>query len=130
MSRDDIEKDVLKRRIEALEQGVERLQEENQSWEIENKRRNQDDHWDDIMDSMEKLHKLLKKRFFEIEKFIQNPGFQHIALTIFKKLDLKTLGNCRAVSKEWKACIDQDKYWWHLQLVKCKEIMSVLKSWG
>ena len=75
MSRDDIEKDVLKRRIEALEQVVERLQEENQSWEIENKRRNQDDHWDDIMDSMEKLHKLLKKRFFEIEKFIQNPGF-------------------------------------------------------
>ena len=125
MSRDDIEKDVLKRRIEALEQGVERLQEENQSWEIENKRRNQDDHWDDIMDSMEKLHKLLKKRFFEIEKFIRNPGFQHIALAIFKKLDPKTLGNCRAVSKEWKACIDQDKYWWHLQLVKCKEIMRL-----
>ena len=67
----------------------------------------------------------LKKSHFRIEKFIQNPGFQHIALSIFKKLDPKSLGNCRVVSKEWKACIDEEKYWWHLQLVKCKEIMSL-----
>ena len=59
------------------------------------------------MDSMEKLHESLKKSHFRIEKFIQNPGLQHIALAIFKKLDPKSLGNCRVVAKEWKACIDQ-----------------------
>ena len=78
-----------------------------------------------IIDSMEKLHEPLKKRHFRIEKFIQNPGLQHIALAIFKNLDPKSLGNCRVVSKEWKACIDQEKYWWNLQLVKCKEIIEI-----
>ena len=124
----DSEKDTLKRRIEALEQLVERLQEENQSCKTDIKRLMQNYDIMDIMDSMGKLHKSLKKRplthYFPIEKFIQNPGFQHISLSIFKKLDPKSLGNCRMVSKEWKACIDQDKYWWHLQLGKCKEIMS------
>ena len=91
--------DSLKRRIEALEQVVERLQEENQSCKTEIKRFRQDH---DIMDSMGKLHKALKKRpltHFRIEELIRNPGFQHIALSIFKKLDPKSLGTCRVVSK-------------------------------
>merc|ERR1712004_313961 len=115
--------DTLKRRIEALEHVVENLQEKNQSWEEENKRlkgENQgyeeeiqklkeDNQCYDIMNSIEKLHESLKKRHFRIEKLIQNPGLQHIALSIFKELDPKSLANCRVVSKEWKACIDQDK---------------------
>ena len=98
MSRDDTEKDTLKRRIEALEQVVERLQEENQSCKTEIKRFRQDH---DIMDSMGKLHKALKTRpltHFRIEELIRNPGFQHIALSIFKKLDPKSLGTCRVLS--------------------------------
>ena len=134
--------DTLKRRIEALEHVVENLQEKNQSWEEENKRlkgENQgyeeeiqklkeDNQCYDIMNSIEKLHESLKKRHFRIEKLIQNPGLQHIALSIFKELDPKSLANCRVVSKEWKACIDQDKYWWHLQLIKCKEILKIMSS--
>ena len=117
--------DTLKRRVEALEQVVESLQEKNQSCEIEIKRLRQDSQIN-IMESMENLHESLKNRHFRIEKLIQNPGLQHIALSIFKELDPKSLGNCRLVSKEWKACIDQDKYWWHLQLIKCKEIMGAM----
>ena len=101
--------DTLKRRVEALEQVVESLQEKNQSCEIEIKRLRQDSQIN-IMESMENLHESLKNRHFRIEKLIQNPGLQHIALSIFKELDPKSLGNCRLVSKEWKACIDQDKY--------------------
>ena len=99
MSRDDTEKDTLKRRIEALEQVVVRLQEENQSCKTEIKRFRQDH---DILDSIGKFYKALKKRpltHFRIEELIRNPGFQHIALSIFKKLDPKSLGTCRVVSK-------------------------------
>ena len=102
-----------------------RLKREILAYEVKIKKMEKGNQCHDIMDSMEKLHESLKERHFRIEKFIQNPGLQHIALAIFKNLDPKSLGNCRVVSKEWKACIDQDKYWWNLQLVKCKEIIEI-----
>ena len=116
--------DSLKRRIEALEQVVQNLQEKNQSWEVENKRLKVEnleyevkikklEKSNDIMDSMGKLHESLKNRHFRIEKFIQNPGFQHIALSIFKKLDPKSLGNCRVVSKGLQSFIDSHCRDWY-----------------
>ena len=91
---------------------------------MENKRLKQDNECFEIIQSMGKLHEALKQRHFRIDKFIENPGFHHIALEIFKNLDPKSLGNCRQVSKDWMELIDTDssKFWWKFQLDKCEDI--------
>ena len=39
-------------------------------------------------------------------------GFAHVAEQIFKKLDNKSLTNCREVSKSWRDCIDDRNLSW------------------
>ena len=46
----------------------------------------------------------------------------HVALDIFKKLDRKSLGNCRAVSRGWKDYIENERHYWKLQLLQCKNL--------
>ena len=58
----------------------------------------------------------------QMNELIQNPGLQHLALHIFKTLDFKTLVTCRAVSKDWKSLIENDKHWWRSQLLECVSI--------
>ena len=38
--------------------------------------------------------------------------FQHITENIFRKMDIKSLKNCRQVSKSWQECIDNQKILW------------------
>ena len=49
--------------------------------------------------------------------------FPHIARQIFQKLDRKTLGSCRTVSKAWKDCFDDTRHWWTLQLLQCSNLI-------
>ena len=62
-----------------------------------------------------------------LDELVKNPGLQHVALNIFKKLDPKSLGNCRLVSKQWKDCIDEVKWWWLDQLSKYTDSLKRLK---
>ena len=102
-------KSSLKRRIEALEMEVERLKEKNQDCELEIKR--------------------LKGEVFRIDILIGNPdpGLQNIAMSIFRNLDPKSVGTCRAVSKGWLEFINNDthKCWWKLRLSQCKKLFNV-----
>ena len=40
------------------------------------------------------------------------PRFLNIAEDIMKKVDVKTLKNCREVEKSWQNCIDDQKILW------------------
>ena len=84
------ENNSLKRRIEELENEVKRLREKNENYEIEIKR--------------------MKGEVFRMDILVANPdpGLQNIAMCIFRNLDRKSLGNCRAVSKKCKELIDND----------------------
>ena len=108
-------KDNLKRGIEALDQDIQSLNEENKNlkspkecYESEAKRFRS---------------KSPEEPFLDIDCFVQNLGFQHIAVNIFKHLDHRSLGNCRRVSKGWKTLIDQEKDWW-------QAVLKCLKFWG
>ena len=92
----------------ALREEIKQLKEENESFEI--------------VKAIQKVHEALSTRHLPLDELVLNPGLQHIAQCIFKKLDYNSLKNCRRVSKGWKTCIDNDKYWWHCQLVKCKTV--------
>ena len=105
-------KDNLKRGIEALDQDIQSLNEENKN-----------------LKSPNNCYKTEAKRFrskgpeepfLDIDCFVQNLGFQHIAVNIFKHLDHRSLGNCRQVSKGWKTLIDQEKDWWQAVLMSEK----------
>ena len=102
-------KDNLKRGIEAHDQDIQSLNEENKD-----------------LKSPNNYYKTEAKRFrskgpeepfLDIDCFVQNLGFQHIAVNIFKHLDHRSLGNCRRVSKGWKTLIDQEKDWWQAVLM-------------
>ena len=62
-----------------------------------------------------------------LDELVKNPGLQHVALNIFKNLDPKSLGNCRLVSKQWKDCIDEVKWWWLDQLSNYTDSLKRLK---
>ena len=104
------EKDVsiLKRQISALQKENEDLKNENKRLKKENT---------DIV-------KLLKETtsYVKLDELIHNRGLEHIASHIFKYLDPKSLGQCRAVSKGWKLLIDNHEYssfshYWWIRLV-------------
>ena len=63
-----------------------------------------------------RLQAALDTSYVRLDELVQNRGLQHVALSIFKYLDLPSLANCRLVSKGWKECIDGDKFWWSKQL--------------
>ena len=47
----------------------------------------------------------------------------HIADQIFQHLDIKSLGNCKRVSKSWKNCIDRRNLVW-IQVVSIPKILK------
>ena len=46
-----------------------------------------------------------------MDKFIDNPGLNHIGEKIFKYLERDSLLQCRLVSKSWKNTLDTPKFW-------------------
>ena len=72
------------------------------------KKRNRHDQCYQIIEAIENLHQALKPRYVRLDDLVQNRGLQHLALKIFRKLDYKSLANCRLVSKDWKEFIDSD----------------------
>ena len=108
----------LKRRIEALEKEVQELRNENKRLKSEHQS-------SDIIQTIAEIHGHLKSRFVRMDDLVHNSGLQHIATKIFKNLDIKTLGNCRAVSKGWKSFIDNDN-WWHLVLTSSRNMLEHL----
>ena len=99
---------ILKRQISDLQKEVENLKNENKKLKKENT---------DIVKCMEALTSYVK-----LDDLVHNPGLEHIAAQIFKYLDPKSLGQCRAVSKGWKSFIDNDKYWW-IQVLEAKSML-------
>ena len=99
---------ILKRQISDLQKEVENLKNENKKLKKENT---------DIVKCMEALTSYVK-----LDDLVHNPGLEHIAAQIFKYLDPKSLGQCRAVSKGWKFFIDNDKYWW-IQVLEAKSML-------
>ena len=61
-----------------------------------------------------------QKSMTKIEDSLQmlalNPGLSHLVNQIFGNLNATELANCRLVSKTLKDFIDNNKYWWILQL--------------
>ena len=67
-----------------------------------------------------RIEEFPKPTYFPLERLMAD--YPNVALDIFKLLDRKSLGNCRIVSKGWKDYIDNEKHWWRLQLLECKNI--------
>ena len=51
-----------------------------------------------------------------IEKFIENPGLEHLAQNILKEIDIKSLTACRLVSKTVQNYIDSDIAFYEVQV--------------
>ena len=113
--------------------GLKRQNEEllgkNEELLAEVKRLKQENQYFEIRQSMKKLHEALKPRYVRLDELVNNNGLKHVALQIFKKLSPEDLGNCRLVSKDWKECIDNDKYWWQqVQFGHCKRVITTYRS--
>ena len=99
----------LQKEVEDLKNEIKRLKKEKQST--------------DIIKCMEQIQDDLRPRYVRLDELIHNPGLEHIATHIFKYLDPKSLGQCRAVSTGWKFFIDNDKYWW-IQVLEAKKVLK------
>ena len=91
----------------------------------ENQRLKRDNQSTDIIKCMEQIQDDLRTRYVRLDELVHNPGLEHIALHIFKYLDPKSVGQCRAVSKGWKSLIDNDKFWW-MQILDGKMIICAV----
>ena len=122
---------ILKRLNEELRAENKRLKEEVQDVErlrAEIVRLKQDNQCNEVKEAMHKLQVALKPRIFRMDDLVGNPGLKHIALQIFKGLDLKSHSNCRLVSKKWKDCIDNNKWWWKQQIARCRYYLSIIED--
>lgn len=67
-----------------------------------------------------------------LELFLHNPGLSHLAIQIFKNLDIKSLAKCREVSGICKYLIDHNvKFWRRLlnhRLKTCLWLSNLLNS--
>ena len=89
---------------------------ENQALKAQNTHLKQQLKSQDIMTSINKVHEALKSRYFQMDQLVCNPGLEHLALMIFSYVDVKSLAQCRAVSKSWTDCIDSSRLWWTKRL--------------
>ena len=116
----------LKRKIEELEAEIKQLKEDKDELRKENKRLKQDNLCYEAQKAMDELQEALKPHIFRMDDLVRNHGLKHIALEIFKNLDPQDLGICRLVSKEWRNCIDSDRYRYELKLDECRSIIVEL----
>ena len=93
----------------ALKRQNEELLLENRQLKEEIKRLKQDNQCYEAQKAMEQIQ---EPRFVRLDELVRNPGLQHIALKIFRNLGMRSLENCRMVSKEWRNCIDSDRHYW------------------
>ena len=98
--------------IIALEDQIKTLEDRIKLLEIENGQLKNDSQASDIQTAMFKLQLSLKPRFVRLDDLVCNSGLVHVAYKIFGYLDLKSLRNCRLVSKAWKDCIEDDSSYW------------------
>ena len=49
-----------------------------------------------------------------LDYLITNQGLQHISQLIFKYLDIKTLLNCKEVSKNWRSILENPWFWFKM----------------
>ena len=63
-----------------------------------------------------------------MDSFINNPGLQHVSMTIFKLLDHKTLVSCRLVSQSWKSMVDDSNFWLKTCTQSGKEYFKTLET--
>ena len=89
----------LQKEVEDLKNEIKRLRKEKQST--------------DIIKCMEQIQDDLRPRYVRLDELIRNPGREHVARHIFKHLDPKSLGQCRAVSTGWKPLIDSYVHSYH-----------------
>ena len=66
-----------------------------------------------------KRTRYLKKKpksssYSKMDEIVRNQGLHHISKLIFNCLDMKTLLNCRKVSKNWKNVLDDPWFWFKL----------------
>ena len=54
-----------------------------------------------------------------------NPGYSQIAQNILKLLDQQNQMNCRLVSPDWKAHVDQTYFW----IQKCEKKRQSMPLW-
>jgi len=105
-------KQNLKRQIEELDEEKMRLEQDNKRLKQDNK-----------LYQVQNQKSMEKQEYIRLNELVCNPGWEHVALQIFKNLDRKSLGSCRSVSKNWKACIDNDKHWWQSLILEYKSFM-------
>ena len=115
--------------ITLLEDQIRTLEDRIKLLEIENKQLKNDSHSQasDIQTAMLKLQLSLKPRFVRLDDLVCNSGLVHVAYKIFGYLDLKSLRNCRLVSKAWKDCIEDDSSYWRrlLDAAKSHTLLNV-----
>ena len=63
-----------------------------------------------------------------MDSFINNPGLQHIGMTIFKHLDHKTLVSCRLVNRSWKSKVDDSNFWLKMCAQSGKDYLKTLET--
>ena len=113
--------------ITLLEDQIRTLEDRIKLLEIENKLLKNDSQASDIQIAMLKLQLALKPRFVRLDNLVCNSGLVHVAYKIFGYLDLKSLRNCRLVSKAWKDCIEDDSSYWNrlLDAAKSHTLLNV-----
>ena len=113
--------------ITLLEDQIRTLEDRIKLLEIENKLLKNDSQASDIQTAMLKLQLSLKPRFVRLDNLVCNSGLVHVAYKIFGYLDLKSLRNCRLVSKAWKECVEDDSFYWNrlLDAAKSHTLLNV-----
>ena len=106
--------------IMSLEDQIKTLEDRIKLLEIENRQLKNESQASDIQTAMFKLQLALKPRFVRLDDLVCNSGLVHVAYKIFGYLDLKSLRNCRLVSKAWKDCVEDDSSYWNRLLDAAK----------
>ena len=115
---------ILHSEVSILKRQISDLQKENEDLKNENKRLKRENQGTDLIKCMEQIQEDLRPRYVRLDELIHNPGLQHIATHVFKYLDPKSVGQCRAVSNGWKSFIDNDKYWW-IKVLEAKKMFEI-----
>ena len=59
----------------------------------------------------------------QLERYMSNPGLEHISRQIFESMDLETIKACRQVSKNWCDFIDSKTNYWQRFFPKIRKFL-------